>query len=109
MSTILTSAIITNAISSVDSYSGKIQALNDELNGVVTTLTTTNFIGDASNGYKAFYDKNVVPAVTENLIESNASLMASLKTMLENIKTQLLDTVDPQLGDNNANAGSGVE
>jgi hypothetical protein len=32
--------------------------------------------------------------------------MASVKSILESIQTQLLDTVDPQLGENNSNPGA---
>ena len=105
MSTILTSAIIQNATNSVDTYIGSVTGLNDQLSTVIGTLTTTNFTGEASNGYKEFYDSKVVPAITENLTQQGTSLTASIKSMLESIQQQLLNTVDPQLGDNNRNPG----
>lgn len=101
MSTILTSAIVENAKNSVDSYATSVQGLNSELDGVINTLTGNNFTGDASMGYKEFYTNKVVPAITENLIQQGSSLTASIKSMLEHIQQQLLNTVDVQLGENN--------
>lgn len=105
MSTILTSAIVENAKSSVDSYIASIDGLNSQLEEVINTLTGSNFNGDASLGYRDFYTNNVLPAITENLTQPGNSLTASIKSMLDNIQQQLLNTVDPQLGENNRNPG----
>ncbi len=103
MATILTHATIASAIEKVDSYTVSANGLFEELSGIINTLTATNFNGDASDGYKVFFAEKVVPALTQNLTDPSSSLMASIKSMLESIQTQLLDTVDPQLGDNNKN------
>ena len=108
MSTILTSAIVENAKSSVDSYISSIEGFNTELEGIINTLTSSNFTGDASVGYKEFYTSKVVPAITENLTQQGSSLTESIKSMLESIQQQLLNTVDPQLGENNRNPGGTV-
>ena len=108
MSTILTSAIIEGAKGSVDTYVSTIEALNSELEGIINALTANDFNGDASVGYKEFYTKTVVPAVTDNLTQQGNSLTASIKSMLDNIQQQLLNTVDPQLGENNKNPGGAV-
>jgi len=105
MSTILTSTIIEGAKSSVDTYVSTINSLNGELEGILNTLTGNNFAGDAANGYREFYTNKVLPAITDNLINQGNSLTASIKSMLENIQQQLLNTVDPQLGENNRNPG----
>lgn len=105
MSTILTSAIIQGAKDSVDNYVTQITALNGQLDGIMKTLTTTNFTGDASAGYNDFYTQKVLPAITDNLTQQGNSLTASIKSMLDNIQQQLLSTVDPQLGENNRNPG----
>lgn len=107
MASILTHEIIKNAISEVDAYSASVKSLYQELEGIINTLTTNNFTGDASNGYKFFFNDKVAPALKENLTEPGSSLMASIKSMLESIQAQLLDTVDPQLGENNRNPGAG--
>ena len=62
----------------------------------------------AAEGYKDFYTNKVLPAITENLTQQGNSLTASIKTMLDNIQQQLLNTVDPQLADFNRNPGEGA-
>lgn len=108
MSTILTSAIVEGAKNSVDTYVSTINGLNSELEGIISTLTGGNFAGDASEGYKVFYTTKVLPAINENLINQGNSLSSSIKAILDNIQQQLLNTVDPQLGENNKNPGSSV-
>ncbi len=109
MPTILTHAIISSATEKVDSYISAANGLNEELAGIVANLVSANFNGDASDGYNVFYNQKVVPALTENLTAPTGSLMASIKDILESIQTQLLDTVDPELGNNNKSAGSSAE
>ena len=108
MPTILTKAIITNALQEVDSYIGTANSLYQDLQGVISTLTTANFNGDASDGYKVFFDSKVTPALTENLTAPNSSLTAGIKSILETIQSQLLDTVDPELGNTNREPGGQV-
>ena len=104
MASILTHAIITNASSAVDSYIATTKGLYTQLEGIMTTLTGSNFNGDAANGYTAFFNANVKPALEE--AGATNALMTSVKDLLNSIQTQLLDTVDPQLGQNNQGAGS---
>lgn len=106
MATVLTHAIIEGAKGTVDTYISTAIGLYQELESAITTLTGSNFSGDASDGYKAFFAEKAKPALTENLTDANTSLMASIKGILESIETQLLDTVDPQLGDNNRDPGA---
>ena len=106
MATILTHAIISSATEKVDAYVATANGLYEELSGIIATLTSANFNGDAADGYKVFFTQQVTPALTENLTASE-SLMAGIKNILESIQTQLLDTVDPQLGENNSNPGGG--
>ena len=108
MSTILTSAIVESAKASVDTYISSIESLNGELEQIMNTLTSSNFNGEAAEGYKDFYTNKVLPAITENLTQQGNSLTASFKTMLDNIQQQLLNTVDPQLADFNRNPGEGA-
>lgn len=109
MATVLTHAIITSASEKVDTYVTTANGLYEELSGIISNLVSANFNGDASDGYNVFYNQKVVPAITENLTAPSTSLMASIKSVLENIQTQLLDTVDPELGDNNKSTGSSAE
>lgn len=105
MATILTHEIINNAKESVDTYISTANNLYDQLSGVINSLIGTNFSGDAADGYKFFFDSKVVPALTDNLTSPESSLTAGIKNILEGIENQLLDTVDPQLGDANRNPG----
>ena len=109
MATVLTHKIITSANEKVDAYVTTANGLYDELSGIISALIASNFNGDASDGYNVFYTEKVVPAITENLTAPSSSLTSSIKSILESIQTQLLDTVDPKLGENNMNPGSGAE
>ena len=105
MATILTHAIISSATEKVDAYVTTANGLYEELSGVIAALTGSNFNGDAAEGYKVFFTEQVIPALTDNLTAPSESLMAGVKSILESIQTQLLDTVDPQLGESNSNPG----
>ena len=101
MASILTSAIIVNAKASVTNYQNTVQGLYDELSSLISQLTAANFMGDASDGFNEFFKTKATPALVDNLIAPEHSLAAGISSMLEGIKAQLLDTVDPQLGDIN--------
>ena len=105
MSTVLTSQIIQNAKAAVDTYSSNASALYTELDGVITALRTSNFVGDASDGYLAFFNNQVTPALTENLYQGDQALTANIKALLDTVEQQLLRAVDPQLGENHRNPG----
>ena len=101
MASILTSAIIVNAKDSVQTYVTTAQALYDELSALINQLTGNSFIGDASTGFKDFFTTKATPVLADNLTEPGKSITAGLNSMLDSIKEQLLDTVDPKLGDIN--------
>ena len=107
MASILTSAIVVNAKSSVSDYVNTAQQLYSDLQQLINTLTADNFTGDASDGYKEFFQSKATPALVENLTEPGNSLTAGIQSMLDSIKEQLLDTVDPQLGQINRDPSSG--
>lgn len=97
----LTAAIVENAKGCIDTYISTVNGLFEQLKNELTTLTSAEFTGDAANGYMVFFNNKIVPALTTNLTDPGSSLTASLKSMLDNIKTSLLDTVDAQLGQQN--------
>lgn len=99
--TALTATIVENAKSAIDTYISTATQNFQELDNLIKTLTGSEFKGDAANGYVTFYTNRIVPALTTNLTEPGSSLTASLKSMLDNIKQSLLDTVDQQLGQQN--------
>ncbi len=101
MASILTSSIIVNAKSSVSNYVTTAQGLYDELSNIINTLRSSGFMGDGSDGFNDFFNSKATPALVENLTEPGSSITAGIDSMLDSIKEQLLDTVDPQLGDIN--------
>jgi len=101
MASILTSAIIVNAKSSVSTYVTTAQGLFDELSALINTLTASNFMGDSAEGFKEFFNTKAKPVLVDNLTEPGTSITAGISSMLDSIKEQLLDTVDPSLGDLN--------
>ncbi len=105
MASILTSAIIVNAKSSVSTYVSTAQGLYDELQTLINNLTSTNFTGDAADGFKDFFNSKATPALQANLTEPGSSITAGIDKMLDSIKEQLLDTVDPKLGEINRDPG----
>ncbi len=105
MSTILSRKTIEESTAEVEAYVSKASTLFSELEGAITSLTANGFIGDAADGYKAFFTARITPALTSNLTEGEASLMGALKKMMLDIGEQFLDNVDPALGEANQNAG----
>lgn len=107
MATVLTKAIIQNATAKVDTYVNSTNGLYQELDGVMKGLIGIDFAGDAADGFQSFFDTQVKPALIDNLTAQQGSLMAGVKSILDNIDAQLMQTVDPQLGENNKNPGGG--
>lgn len=105
MASILTHAIIENSKGSVSAYVSTAQQLYSELSAVINNLTASGFIGDASDGYKVFFNTKATPALVASLTEPQGSLTAGISGMLDTIQAQLLDSVDPGLGKLNQNPG----
>lgn len=63
----ITQKMMTDIKDAVSEYRSKAQANSDKLDGEVNGLIPANFSGAAAEGYKAFYDKNIVPATGEGL------------------------------------------
>ena len=101
MATILTNAIIDQAVQAVETYSSTARGLFEQVQNEINSITN-DFMGDAADGYREFFLNKVQPALDDNLVQ----LMNSIKQILENIRTQLMATVDPQLGTSNRSGGS---
>lgn len=97
MAIVLTHEVINNARAAVNAYIQKANALYSNLNEIVAQVSNTAFSGDAADGYVDFYQSKVTPAITENSV----SLMGGIISMLDSIEEQLLNTVDPELGNAN--------
>ncbi len=109
MSTILSKQTIENAKAEVAAYVTQADQLFSELQQKIQSLTASGFIGDAADGYNEFFTQMATPALTTNLTGAEGSLMTGIRTLLENIESQLIDTVDTQLGENNRNPGDGAQ
>lgn len=51
----------------VSTYRATAKTLQDNLDGEVNGLVGVNFVGAAADGFKSFYNKNIVPANGEGL------------------------------------------
>lgn len=105
MSTVLSNTIINNAKQTVTDYVTKANGYFAELQETLKTLLQDGFSGDAADGFNTFFTAKITPALTEYLTTGEQALMPSLEQMLEDIKVQLIGTVDPALGEANKGAG----
>lgn len=101
MATQLSTDVISQAIQSVTTLESNLQELFKSLESTINDLTSTDFIGDAAEGYKEFFASKVQPALRDNLYEGDSSLTGAMKKILQNIQKQLIESVDPALGQNN--------
>lgn len=89
-----------------DYKSGAAQTF-EEIDGLMNTLFESYFKGNAANGLKQFYDKNIVPfgKKDDGVL---ASYLKSFDDILKIILESFLDEegVDPTLGNNNSNIGT---
>ena len=108
MASILSSAMITNAQGSVNTYINTANQLYSELQSIINNLTADGFQGDAANGYREFFQNKATPALGTNLTDPSGSLTAGINNMLNTIKEQLLDTIDPNLGKLNQDPSQGA-
>ena len=106
MATILDTNDIQQAKNAVNTYQTTCVGLHQQLTGIINDLRKTYFIGDASNGFDAFYQA-VLPALSSNLCGDSNSVTAMLNQLLDAVEKALLQTVDPQLDQANRSAANG--
>lgn len=111
-STKLNASDIDAAMAAIDIYVNTCNEIYSKLKETITTLTApgANFNGDSAAGYNDFFTQ-LTPVLVERLTAPDGSLSSSLKKLLNEIKDALLDTVDPNIGNQNRNAsgnGTGV-
>lgn len=63
----ITVKMMTDIKDAVSDYRGKTNALKEQLDSEVNGLVGSSFVGEAANGFKDFYTKNIVPANGEGL------------------------------------------
>ena len=101
-------AMMDAAIDAIDTYQEKINGLNSSLQEEIEGLIPDSFSGSAAQGFKTFYEKNIVPNTGENLtkmLESLRGLCDSIKSMIPGEE----NGVDEQLGKGNQNPGTAAE
>lgn len=95
----ITQKMMTDIKDAVEEYRNKTNTLAQNLDSEVNGLIPGNFSGAAADGFKAFYNKNIVPANGEGL--------ANLLKAIDDIAQNVLDAIpgasglDDQLADGN--------
>lgn len=101
----ITHAMIDAAKQAISDYQATITGLNGELQSEIDGLIPGNFSGSAANGFKAFYETNIQPNVTDGLTK----MLQALDGICDNVKSYIPGEeqgVDDQLGQGNQGAGA---
>ena len=95
----MTAQMFKDMITAVEEYKKTTDSLKEALDGQVTGLVGTDFVGAAANGWQSFYNANIVPANGEGL--------DSLTKAITDIAQSCMDAIpggnglDDQLGEGN--------
>lgn len=103
MATKLTQDIIDSSKAAITTYISKCNEIFGTMDGEVSSLRGSGFIGDGSNGYQVFYDA-LKKNLKDNILEGDSALMPALQKCLDSIAEALLDTADVNIGESNKNA-----
>ncbi|HHX57495.1 MAG TPA: WXG100 family type VII secretion target [Clostridiales bacterium] len=95
----ITPEMMRNALTVIEEYQTKTNNLHTQLTETVDTLVSTNFSGNAADGFKFFYDDKIVPAVGEGLTKLITALHDIVQGTLEAIPDS--EGLDDQLADGN--------
>lgn len=101
----ISKSMMESAVQAINDYQTAINGLNGRLQAEVDGLIPSSFSGSAAQGFKAFYDNNIVPNVGENL----SKMLEALKGICDSVKAQIPGDeqgVDDQLGQGNQGSGS---
>jgi len=96
--------MMNDVLDAVTEYRGKSSALYNRLNETVNGLIPSGFSGNAADGFKDFYTKNIVPAVDEGLTQLLDAIDSMANGVLEAIPGG--NGLDDQLADGNRQTGS---
>lgn len=100
----LTRANIAEAKSAIEAYENTCNSIHQSFQGTLNSLTSTNWIGEGSEGCKYFSNSTVTPALTDGI----TSMTRALKDILNNVEETFIGQLDPQLGEANRNPGAGA-
>ena len=96
----ITPEMMNNALNVVSDFRTATASLHTQLDDVMTGLIPGNFSGSAADGFKYFYDNNIVPAIGDGLTQ----ILDALKDILDGtLKAIPADSVglDDQLAEGN--------
>ena len=102
MATILSQENISQARAAVTNYRNTCDGLFKQVSAEILKVTGSSFIGDAATGYLNFFDQ-IKPALSTNLTGTDQSVTSLMDSLL-NVIEQMLNPIDPQLGNANKNA-----
>lgn len=99
-----------NAKAACATFRGEVKTFMKELDSTVTTLLNSGFQGEAADGFKDFYDNNVVAFMGDGGTFDNFLKMfdADGDGLFDSIEKALIggtEGLDPSLGENNRNLG----
>lgn len=87
----------------------EVKTFMQELDSTVSTLLSSGFQGEAANGFKEFYDKNVAAFMGDNGTFDQYLAMFDKEGdgLFDSIEKTLIggEGLDPSLGENNRNLG----
>lgn len=100
----ISAKMLTDIKQAVTDYKAKTDALKTQLDGEVTGLVGTGFVGEAANGFKDFYTNNIVPVVNE---EGLGKLLDAIDQIADSTLQALpgAQGVDEQLASGNRSGG----
>lgn len=104
MATVLSSSNIADAKTAIASYRSTCDGIFSKTQSDINSLAGADFIGDASVGYVDFFSQ-ITPALTTNLTGTEESITSMLETLLTAVE-QMLNPVDPELGNANKSAAT---
>lgn len=93
---------VLNAKNAVAVYKNTCEDIFKNLNNDITNLIASGFLGNASDGYKEFYDQ-IAPAISTNITGDTDSVIYLLNTILDLVQ-QMLNPVDTKMEETNRNA-----
>lgn len=95
----VTQKMMTDIKSAVEDYRGKATTLATELDDQVKSLFSESFSGAAADGFRVFYEKNILPANGEGLTNLLKAIDEIAQGILEAIPGA--NGLDDQLADGN--------
>jgi len=100
----ITPEMMRNALNVIEEYKTKTNSLHTQLTDAVTSLIPGSFSGSAAEGYMAFFNSSIEPAVGEGL----TNLLKALEDIVQGTLEAIPDTdgLDDQLGEGNKGSGS---